>query len=404
MTRLANVRLVLVLGLGQMIAFASSFYLFGTMAEPMARDLNLPRGVIYGLMSVTLLVSALAATPTGRWLNRHGGKGLLMASSPVFAAGLALLALAPGLPVFAAGTVLIGIGMAIGLPETVYAILVALHGQEARRPITAVALLGGLGSTIGWPATLAMQQAFGWRGACLGWAVLHLAICLPLHAAFVPRVGVRPHGAPAAPPMMSFWDRRMAQLAVLFAASWFVASCISAHLPRVLMRIGMSPKAAVAAAALTGVAAVTVRFLEFTVLRRLPPLATTRVATLMHPLGAGLVLLFGARLGAALPLGQGAGNGMLTVAKGVLPLSLWGPDNYPIRSALLATPARFLQAGAPLVFGLILDRSATAALLTTTALCLLMFAMTFGLKAEDPVTSAPVTSDRAPQGHPSPAS
>jgi IMP dehydrogenase/GMP reductase len=73
------------------------------------------------------------------------------------------------------------------------------------------------------------------------------------------------------------------------------------------------------------------------------------------------------------------GNGMLTVAKGVLPLRLYGSENYAYRSAMLSRPAQFAQIAGPAIYGLALERSATLALAGSSALCLVMFAMTFGL-------------------------
>jgi hypothetical protein len=72
---------------------------------------------------------------------------------------------------------------------------------------------------------------------------------------------------------------------------------------------------------------------------------------------------------------------MLTVAKGVLPLSLYGADGYATRSALIGRPATVLQAAGPIVFAVVLERSPVAALALTSGLCLVMFAMTFGLHA-----------------------
>jgi hypothetical protein len=138
-----------------------------------------------------------------------------------------------------------------------------------------------------------------------------------------------------------------------------------------------------------GVAAVTVRFLEFTVLRKLNPLATTRVATLMHPTGAAILLASHGAAGAAMAIGQGAGNGMLTVAKGVLPLSLWGRADYAYRSAILGRPALFAQIFGPTVFAVALERSATLAVLGTSALGLIMFAMTLGLSRRPIVSPEP---------------
>jgi hypothetical protein len=176
----------------------------------------------------------------------------------------------------------------------------------------------------------------------------------------------------------------MAQMAVLFACAWFVSTCISAHLPRLLHAFGLSMAQATAAAGLLGLAAVSVRFAEFTVLRRVDPLVTTRIATLMHPLGAAGLLLLGAAAAPGMALGQGAGNGMLTVAKGVLPLRLYGPAGYAYRSALLSRPAQVAQIGGPIVYGLALERSALLALAISSGLCLIMFAMTFGLASRAP--------------------
>lgn len=367
------------LGLGQMLSFGSSFYLFGVLGGAIAHSLSLRPGLVSGLLSLALLTSALSAPAIGRWIDARGGKVVLLSASLTFAVGLALIASAQGLVTLCLGVSVLGVAMALGLYETPFAILVGLYGQEARRPMTGIALLGGLGSTVGMPTTLALEHAFGWRGACLAWAATHLIVCLSMTALIVPRVGGRSRTEQTHAPIR--WDRTMIQLAALFAGAWFISTCVAAHLPRVFQGFGLSPAAAVGAASLVGVAAVSLRFLEFTVLRRLPPLVTTRAATLLHPIGASALLAFGGVAAPALALGQGGGNGILTVAKGVLPLSLYGPANYGYRSALLATPARFAQVAGPVLYGLIIDRSAALAVVASSAVCLFMFAMTFGLSS-----------------------
>ncbi len=371
--------IVTTLGVGQMLAFASSFYLLGVLGDGIAKALSLRPAFVSSLLSLALLASALSAPAIGRWIDARGGKTVLMSASLTFAVGLATIASAQGVVLLCVGVAVLGLGMALGLYETPFAILVRLYGEEARRPMTGVALLGGLGSTVGWPTTLALEHALGWRGACLVWAVVHIGICLPATLFVVPRLtGVRSR-APGSPPTTIRWDRQMIQLAALFAGAWFVSTCMGAHLPRVLQAFGLAPRAAVAAASLVGVAAVSLRLLEFTVLRRLPPIITTRLATLAHPLGAAALLAFGGIAAPALALGQGGGNGVLTVAKGVLPLWLYGPADFGYRSALLATPARFAQVAGPVLFGVALDRSAALAVGCSSGVCLFMFAMTFGL-------------------------
>ena len=54
---------------------------------------------------------------------------------------------------------------------------------------------------------------------------------------------------------------------------------------------------------------------------------------------------------------HGAGNGMLTIARGTLPLALFGPAGYGLRTGILTAPARILQGGAPVLFGIVLDQA-----------------------------------------------
>lgn len=372
-------------GVGQIVAFASSFYLMGVLGDAIARDLALSSTLVFSMVSLSLAVPAFIAPTVAQRMDEHGGRGTLLMSHVTFAIGLALLGIAPNAAGLAAGMLAIGLGMAYGLSPTPFAILVSLYGEAARRPITGVALIGGLGSTLGWPLTGWFADELGWRGACFLWAGVQLAFCLPLSAWVCPKTpghAAHPNAHADHPPVR--WDRPMVQLAILFACAWFISTCMSAHLPRLLAAFGLSPHAAAAAAGLMGVAAVTVRFLEFTVLRRLPPLATTRVATLMHPAGAAALVTFGGAGASAMAIAQGAGNGMLTVAKGVLPLSLYGPAHYAYRSAVLGRPALFAQIFGPAVFALALERSPTLAVVGSSALCLVMFAMTFGLRRHSP--------------------
>ena len=391
-TRRRQAAITLVLGLGQVVAFASSYYLMGVLADPLAADLSLSPGLVFGLMSLALAVSPVLSPQTGRWIDRHGGKPVLLVSSLVFAFALLLLGLAPNLAVLTLGMVALGVGMTLGTYGTPFAILVALYGEAARRPITGVALLGGLGSAVGWPVTSWLIETVGWRGACVAWAGVHLLVCLTLVGLTTPKVEPRTVRTAGESPQAIVWDRPMVQLAVLFACAWFVSSAMANHMPRLLTSLGLPPAKAAAVAGLVGVAAVSVRLAEFTLLRRVPPLISTRIATLAHPLGAGAVLALGARAAPFLTLGQGAGNGMITVAKGVLPLSLYGPSGYAYRSALLSRPAQVLQIGGPALYALALAESPKAALALSSSLCLVMFAMTFGLQTRPRVEKEQVAA------------
>ena len=186
-------------------------------------------------------------------------------------------------------------------------------------------------------------------------------------------------------------------LAVVFAVTWFVSTAMAAHLPQLLMASGATLTAAVAAAALIGPAQVAARLLEFGLLRRMHPLLSARLATLMHPVGAAVLVLIGAPAAAAFALLHGAGNGILTIAKGTLPLVLFGPHAYGERQGLLMVPARIAQALAPWLFGVCLARWGANALWLSAALGLVAFGALLLLRQDAPAdgpSSAPAATTR----------
>ncbi len=280
---------------------------------------------------------------------------MLAGTSLVFAAGLALLSMAAGIVGLSAAWAVIGVGMGFGLYEAAFATAAGLYGRDARNAITGITLFAGFASTVGWPASALFTDAFGWRGACLIWAALHLLLGLPLNRLLVPKaLPAVTETVPGEAPDDVPWT--MIVLAGVFAASWFVATAMAAHLPRLLEALGATPVTAVAAAALVGPAQVGARLFEFGFLRRFSPLVSARLATALHPIAAALLAIIGAPAAILFTLLHGGGNGMLTIARGTLPLALFGAAGYGLRTGLLAAPSRILQGGAPLLFSLVLDK------------------------------------------------
>ncbi len=359
------IRVVGALGTAQTLAWASSYYLPAMLAVPMAADLGLSAPTVYAAFSGAMAASALAGPWAGRAIDRRGGHVVLSATSLVFALGLAALGLAQGLWTMVAAWLLIGVAMGAGLYEAAFSCLVRLYGPQARGAITGITLIAGFASTVGWPMSAWMDLQFGWRGACFGWAVLHLLVGLPLNA-WLPRAPApaKPDLPPAddprpeAPPPAAGAQRpgfTSALLAFVFAATWFISTAMATHLPRTLEAAGTTLATAVAVGALIGPAQVAGRLLEFGFLRRVHPLLSARLAALAHPAGVAVLLTAGPAAAPAFAILHGAGNGILTIAKGTLPLVLFGPRGYGERQGWLMMPARVAQALAPLLFGLALD-------------------------------------------------
>lgn len=364
------------LGTAQTLAWTSTYYLPAILAVPMARDMGVPVAMVFAAFSCALVVSALLGPYAGRSIDRWGGRPVLMATSGVFALGLAALAMARGPWGLFAAWILIGVGMGSGLYEAAFAALVHLHGKNARNSITGITLIAGFASTVGWPLSMWMESQWGWRGACWAWAALHLVVGLPLNARTPRRALAEAASAdapaassvPVADPAPAHARRATVLLAFVFAATWFTSTAMAAHLPRLLQEGGATLATAVAVGALVGPAQVAGRLLEFGLLRHVHPLLSARLAALMHPLGAGLLAVAGAPVAALFALFHGAGNGILTIAKGTLPLVLFGPAGYGHRQGVLMVPARIAQAAAPWLFGLCLDRLGAGALWVSAGL------------------------------------
>jgi hypothetical protein len=149
-----------------------------------------------------------------------------------------------------------------------------------------------------------------------------------------------------------------------------------------LEALGATPAAAIVAASLVGPAQVAARLIEFGLLRRASVFVSARLATGLHPIGALLLAIVGPAAAIPFVLLHGGGNGMLTIARGTLPLALFGATGYGLRTGILSAPARILQGGAPLLFGLVLDRGGPLlALLLSGTLTGLSFLALFVLTA-----------------------
>jgi hypothetical protein len=157
-------------------------------------------------------------------------------------------------------------------------------------------------------------------------------------------------------------------LSLVFSLTWFISTALAAHLPTLLTASGVTLSMAVTAGALIGPAQVAGRLLGFGVLRRVHPLLIARIASVMHPLGAIALAVFGAPAAMLFGILHGAGNGVLTIAKGTLPLALFGPQGYGERQGLLMVPARLAQALSPWLFGLCIEQLGSNALWVSAAL------------------------------------
>ncbi|NMM37630.1 MAG: MFS transporter [Glaciimonas sp.] len=370
---------LLALGTAQVLAWASSTYLPAILGTAIAAELQISRGTFFAAFSLSLVVMALVGPLVGRRIDRTGGRRVLLCSNLALASGLLMLAFASGIFSLYAAWCVIGLGMGLGLYDALFATLVQQYGKSAGRLIVGVTLIGGFASTVGWPLSSWMLEHWGWRWCCAAWALLQMCVALPLHyryasnrrsgdaaltststptlACAVKLASPEATAQPQAP-----GRRDVAYLCLFSGATAFVTSAMAVHLPTLLSLNGATAAQALFAATLLGPAQVAARLAEYGLTQhaKIRPLTTARIATALHP--AACLVLGGLGGLAAAPLAgiffallHGAGNGMISIARGVLPLALFGPVGYGALTGKLALFARTMQACALFAFVLILD-------------------------------------------------
>jgi hypothetical protein len=368
---------VTALGIAQILAWGTSFYFPAVFAAPIVAETGWSLGAVVGGTSIGLLVAGLVSPQVGRLIERRGGRPVLFASSLLCALGLTGIGLAPTLPVYLAAWAVLGLGMGTGLYDAVFPALGQMYGHGARGPITNLTLFGGFASTVCWPLSAHLIETFGWRGACFVYAALHLCVSLPLQVAVVRRPAVaataradgRASDAPEDTTPIAHETRILVLLGLVQSIAAGIGSIVVVHLLIFLQARGVDFAAAVTLGTLFGPAQVGGRVVERIFGSRYHPIWTLIAAGAL--MAAGLALLLGhASLLALVILIYGGGYGITWIARGTLPLALFGPVRFPRLMGKLASPSLIVQALAPSAGALLIERNgadATIAVLTALA-------------------------------------
>jgi MFS family permease len=367
-------RAVLVLGLTEILAWGAIFYP-PVLTVPLIAD---ARGwsisFAMGGFSLALLTAGLVSPRIGWLIDRHGGHLVMPIGSLLAALGLALLVYAAHPAAYLAVWALLGVATAATLYDPAFATLGRIFGVAARRPITVLTLAGGFASTVSWPVTHLLLEAVGWQGTYLVYAAVLALVAAPLHAFALPRQradSALPPDQPAqAPrPLLSPTGWPFLLVAAAFAAYAFVPSGLSAHLLAIFGRAGIDTATVVAIGALFGPAQVAARIGELVFARGIHPLQLARFAVAMLLAAFALLALVGLSVPAAATFAVmfGMANGLLTIARGAVPLALFGAAGYGRIVGRIGGPYFVMQAIAPLVLAFVAERTSDPMVLAVVA-------------------------------------
>jgi len=366
-------RAVPVLGVTQILAWGTIFYTPVLMVPLIMADRGFSFTLAMGGFSAGLLTAGLVAPRIGGLIDRHGGHRVMPFGSLAGALGLVALVHASNIIAYYATWMLLGAALAASLYDPAFATLGRIFGSRARAPITALTLIGGFASTVSWPVTYLLLQQLGWQRTYLVYAASLALVAAPLHAFALPReraeAEVKPAEVAAAAPTRPARGGAFLLVLAAFASYAFVPSGLSAHLLAIFQRAGIDPATVVLIGALFGPSQVAARLCEFIFAREVHPLYMVRFAISL--LLASFVLLgllgFSAPVAILFATLFGVANGLCTIARGAVPLALFGATGYGRTIGRIAGPALIITAIAPVVVAFVAERVSDPAALGLAA-------------------------------------
>jgi predicted MFS family arabinose efflux permease len=354
-------RAILGLALTQLTGWGTTYYVPSVLAPKFAADLGLTPQLIFGGITLMLLVSAATAPVTSRLIESRGARTVLVLGSVLMALALLVLASAQGMWTYGLSWLIVGIAAPAALLQGALSALAGIAGPGARRAIARLLLITGLAATVFWPLTTWLEGLLGWRGTLFAYAAANLLLCVPVIALVVPRHARAPKAAVSQAMSLPLAPEAEKAAFILSAAAFSFSGFVTAGLGPLLVQLlgafGHSTQSAVAIGALVGPAVVIARLGEVSLGSRVGTLAIGLIALVVLPLAVTLPLLSGssAVIATIFVVAYGMAGGTMTVVRSVLPLALFGRDRYNRLLGSLAVPQNTALALAPMIFAAMLS-------------------------------------------------
>jgi hypothetical protein len=357
---------VCALGITQITAWGTSYYCLGVLANPIAKDTGWSLSLIYFGFTVSLLVLGAVSAWAGRAIDRFGAQAVMSTGTVLVSAGLMLLSFVSSEAAYLAVWAFLGFGMRLCLYDAAFAALVQVVPSRGRKAISYLTLFGAFASTVFWVVGHYLNEALGWRETLAWFALINLAVCLPLNWFGLARR--EPAGgheaAQAAKPSVDGAPLQgrvrtiaIALFALVMSLNGFVFGVVTVQLVPLLEATGLAAAAAVWVASMKGFAQFGGRLVEIVFGRNLRAITVARIAIGVLPASILVLLFSGGDLRAVVTftLLMGASQGVITIVRGAVPLALFGATGYGAVLGVLATPILIVNAASPTLFALIVD-------------------------------------------------
>ena len=371
------------LGIAQITAWGTTYYCLGVLAASITAETGWSRSLVFSGFTIALLSIGVVSVWAGRLIDRHGARPIMSLGTVLVTLGLFALSMVRSEAAYLCVWAFLGIGMRLVLYDAAFAALVQVAPSRGRMAISYLTLFGAFASTVFWPIGHYLNEALGWRQTLVAFAVIHLLVCLPLNwfglawreapsssAAQAEKARAALDGPPLKGRARSM---AIALFAMVMSLNGFIFGVVSVHLVPLLEAAGLTAAVAVWVASLKGFAQFSGRVVEILFGAKLRAITVGRIAVGVLPVSFVVLLLAGGNVLAILvfTLVMGAAQGVITIVRGAVPLALFGREGYGAVLGLIATPVVVVNATAPTLFAMIVDRwgwqTAELALLMTSA-------------------------------------
>lgn len=355
-------RAILTLMVTQIVGWGTTFHVAAILHARIAEGVGLPSALVFGGITLMLLVAAALSPKAGRLLERDGARRWMIVGSGLLALGLSILSVAHGPVLFVLAWIVFGIAMPFALNQGASTAVVQIAPDRARRAVALLLLVAGLSATIVWPILIWLDGGIGWRGALVVCVAANLLVCMPLHAVGLPRARRWAPAGSSAPVARQPPPPRIAGAYPLAAISLSLAGVLTwglpLHMVAILSEFGHDEGSAVLIGGLFGPGQVLARAFDMLGGHRVDILKVGVGAMLLMAASLVWLLLEGrSEAGAVLyALGYGISAGILSIVRAITPLRLFGPKAYAEVLGRLGVPQNAAFASAPLGFAIILER------------------------------------------------
>ncbi len=397
--------MVVTLGVTATVSYGILSYAFAVFITPMGAELGWSKAQVTGAFSVAQLVSGVAAVPIGRWVDRHGARGVMTAGSILATVLLVAWSRVQSLVAFYAVWAFLGLASAAVLYEPAFAVIATWFRRDRSQALTLLTFIGGFASVVFVPLATFLVESFGWRSALVCLAAVYAVFTVAPHALVLRRrpadlrlspdgrasrdvlgtAAVHPEQRGHENPEPHVTAREAVRshafrwLTIAFALAALTTTAISVHLVPLLRERGYAPGFAGAAMGVLGLMALPGR-LVFT------PLGgrwsrTTVTASIFALAAAAILVLLASR--GALAVGVfvvlfGAGFGAITPARAALLAETFGAASYAEISGVLALVLSVAKAAAPVGASVLYGLSRAGPVRGYDAVLVVLVALTIG--------------------------